>query len=256
MSASGVLKRVKRALEHWGAVLCAILLAWSAALVGFVSYFATPILIAFVAWLAVRRRFKSIAVLSLTSPLLLASALATFNYARGTARLHTVGMPDSFDNVDPTSRYQWSSSGCLVDGSEWVINEPNNATLYSLSALFGPMPGAYSGPYPSEREAQNALRSAPHVTWKELASGTLVVRRRIRLGQGLGEALASALSTRPPPAVALFHDRVLLLESQFMDGLDQPESLIALIDAQSGKLIAYFGTPPHYPRKLPRPWTD
>jgi hypothetical protein len=246
-----------RALDHWGAVLCAILLGWSAALIGFVSYFATPILVAFVAWLAVRRRFASIAVLSLTSPLLFASALATFGYVRGTALLRTVGESDpSLRNVDPTTRYQWTTSGCLVDGSEWVINEPNNATLYLLQALFGPMPGAYSGPYPSELEAQNALRSAPRASWKELVSGMLLGRRPIRLRQGLGEALASALSTRPPPVVALFQDRVLLLESEPTDGITEAEPLILLIDARSGKLIAYFGTPPLYPRKLPLPWTD
>jgi hypothetical protein len=238
-------------------------IGWISVFVGFVSLLAIPLFVGVIAWLIRRNRWRSLTALLLTSPCALAAGLAVLGYSRGTGRLQTVGFPDTeLFNVNATTRYQSTSSGCVVSGSEWVLQLPNNLTLLALHFLMGPMPGAYDGPYPQRDELRDPLRSASQFGWAELEQDSVAVAGgAFHLRPGLGSGLAAALEPEPSdgprcrPTVALWHDRVLVLQFHAaIAEVEKDEPLVVLVDAITGKVIAYEG---HVfsTRRLPRQWT-
>ncbi len=159
-------------------------------------------------------------------------------------------------DVSPRTRLQATSSGCIVFGGEWMLQRPNNLVLAVLTSVFGPMRGAYDGPYPSEGEVEMALRGAFALALSEVQSDRVVLAgREIRLRPGLGQQLADALRVaqrEQSVAAALWRDRVLVLQfSSFLEELGE-STLLALVDTQSGKIIAYRGDALHW--RLPRQW--
>ena len=48
----------------------------------------------------------------------------------------------------------------MRNGVTTLWNGPTNATLRALGALFGPMPRAYDGPYPTHDEAMSIAHGA------------------------------------------------------------------------------------------------
>jgi hypothetical protein len=84
----------------------------------------------------------------------LAFASGVLGYVTGTGRLEYMGMPSAeFYNLDPVTRAHKSTGGCVVMGTEFLTQDPNNAAIEGLSKLFGPMPGSYRGPYPTREES-------------------------------------------------------------------------------------------------------
>ncbi len=136
---------------------------------------------------------------------------------------------------------------------------PNNAVLLVMTSLFGPMPGAYGGPYPSDTEVDAALRLAVPVSLAAVQEDRVTVgNREVRLRPGLGRRLAQATTgsaaTQPAPSGSIWKDRVLALR---FSGVGDEESyslpLIALVDTETGKIIAYRGATLRL--WLPRQWT-
>jgi hypothetical protein len=80
--------------------------------------------------------------------------------------------------------------GCIATGDEWVSQWPYNAAVRILTACLRPMPGAYRGPYPTEKEAAAALRNAPTVARGYLVRDQVVVDgATIQLDEGVGRTL-------------------------------------------------------------------
>lgn len=244
----------------WLAVVAATLLAWLSAFVGGLPWLVTPAFLVLMDWLGRNRFWRPLATLLLASPFAVACGFAALSYARGVAHFWTTGLPDAtFHNVDPSTRYQSTSSGCIVNGSEWVLHLPNNATLRALHFLFGPMPGAYDGPYPSGKDIQSALASASPLDWQDLELDTVSVdQSTIPLRRGVGSNLVAALqprSNQPHPSIALWQGRVLLLRFPASHAdLAAEAALVVLVDRDTGKVIAYEGHIPSSPGNLPKPW--
>jgi hypothetical protein len=199
-------------------------------------------------------------VFAITSPFGVAVIWAAASYSAGKARLWTVGLPTvELANVSPSTRLQTVSSGCLVSGGEWAIQVPNNAMLLVMTSLFGAMPGAYDGPYPSDAEVDEALRVAVPVPLAAVQADRVIVGgREVRLRPGLGGRLVDAtmgsLATPPAPRGSILKGRVLAL--RFFGGDDEeyfPAPVLILIDTETGKVIAYRGAT--LQRRLPRQWT-
>jgi hypothetical protein len=186
---------VNKRAPSWLLVVSTAILAWLSILDGVVSLVASLIFVGIVGWLIRRRRWRQLAALLVTSPFALATTYALVSYSRGAARSWTVGLPGSrFYNVDPATRYQSLSSGCIVTGSEWVLQLPNNLTLLALHSILGPMPGAYDGPYPQPDGVRQALRSASALSWANLEHDDLTIgEATFRLRRGVGSGLAAIL---------------------------------------------------------------
>jgi tetratricopeptide (TPR) repeat protein len=108
---------------------------------------------------------KASMVLLLCSPLVVVPigsfAWGTWGYLSGGGSLRGFGRPDAeYSNLDPTCRCPRVSSGCVINGSEFLTHNPNNLAIEILTKIFGPMRGAYAGPYPSREEALRTLESA------------------------------------------------------------------------------------------------
>lgn len=247
----------------WVWVALTAVLGWGSTLLGILSLLAVPAFILTLAWLFRRRRWRPAIVLLVTSPFLVATCLAAAAYTRGMARLWTVGLPSrEFYNVDPDTRYQSISSGCIVTGGEWVFQGPNNLTLLALHRLLGPMPGAYDGPYPDEHDVTHALISAAPLSWSSLRGDSVAVAgRTFRLRPGVGARLADTYESRSDkvccrPLATVWQNRVLLLQLKSpLDDLGGTAPLLVLIDAATGKVIAYQGHIAVSSHALPEQWT-
>ncbi len=236
-------------------------LAWAAAFFGPAAILALVALPALVALLVARRNWVHVATLAGLSPLAAATVLAVVSYCRGSARLLTSGLPSlESHNLDPQTRLQRVSSGCLVDGSELVQQVPNNAVVRVLSGLFGPMPGAYDGPFPSLEESEAALSAARSIAWQSIRSDLISVGNdRVRVRAGLGAALSALMRREAPedigdPRAVLWRHRVLLIELRTSE-LGARATRRILVDARSGKVIAYYGFGGLAGREFPRQWT-
>ena len=87
---------------------------------------------------------------------------ATADYLRGQAVIIEPGPAASISfNLDPELRCYRVTAGGVRMGHEWVKAWPNNGAVRLMSALFGPMPGAYQGPYPTQVQAERLFASAP-----------------------------------------------------------------------------------------------
>jgi hypothetical protein len=99
-----------------------------------------------------------------------------WDYCHGQAVLRTEGYPSREPpSLDRKTRCYWRSSGCVVRGHEWAIHEPYNHAVQAMTTLCGYMPGAYTGPYPSEAAAMAALQAATPVFWDDLLEGRVVL---------------------------------------------------------------------------------
>lgn len=124
--------------------------------------------------LSVRRNPRHIVPTIALSPFVLVPVVffgwGVLSYAAGRASLMTYGMPGpEFDNLDRESRCYWSTSGCVVDGSEPFRHAPNNAAVRMMIAMFGPMSGMYRGAYPTKVEVVALLaRDARRYSTQEI----------------------------------------------------------------------------------------
>jgi hypothetical protein len=126
---------------------------------------ALPIVL-FSAWAtaaAARRRRALLGAVLLASPVVVLPireiARAAQSYLDGTARLIRVGLPAAIPpfRLDPDSRIPLYFSGCVTTDLWDARVQFNNETIRWASDTFGPMPGLYTGPIPSDEAMAAAI---------------------------------------------------------------------------------------------------
>jgi hypothetical protein len=191
-------------------------------------------------FLAFRSARASAAVL-LLSPLVVVPlwslGLGVWGYWTGTGYIRSYGLPGRhYHNLDPQLRCYKASKGCVIDGSEFLTQTPNNLALQSLITVFGPMRGHYAGPYPTPVQALGALeKSRPTFLPGELKE------RSAGLGLPAGEALdqlsreiGHTLEKDLPIAAAEFEGETIVLGR---------EKCLFLVERRTSRCYAryYFG---------------
>lgn len=141
------------------------------------------------------RRSKGWALaFGVANPLVLTVLLAVIGYFSGTAALNFYGLPGpQSHNLDRETRLPRRGGGCIVDGSEWIGTDWNNFILRKCVAIFGPMQGSPSGPYPAEEILVGNWPEAEWVNVADFKKGEVRVSgesRTIPQGERLLEAYA------------------------------------------------------------------
>ena len=88
--------------------------------------------------------------------------MGIFGYMSGTGKMIGIGLMTG-RTIDRHTGVVWTSLGCEPWGYEPMIFIPNNLAIHTMTALLGPMRGAYDGPYPTLGEAEEALTNAKPV---------------------------------------------------------------------------------------------
>lgn len=223
----------------------------------------------------VRRRWISAALIVACTPLTVTMLGGVAEYKAGTARLRTMGLPGlEFWSVDRGYRCEWMTGGCLSDGSEELRDGPYNTAVMLMIQLFGPMPGSYTGPYPTREEARAAVEEGTEVLVADLMNDTIRISPEVvRLDDGLGEQLVGGTSwgyaakyrddvstTRDrygPIRAALVDAQCLVLRIPTMCysfDTKEPASITVLIDCDVGRPFAYYEFGETGIRSRPR-WT-
>lgn len=199
---------------------------WGSVLLGPLFLILVPLALVASAILIIRRKWRWLVASLLFSPMALAASVGAFGYFTGTAKLWGMGLMRYPTNVQPATRMQWSSGGCMVTGNEWMTQLPHNLTVMSLFHCFGTMHGAYDGPYPTETDALAALAGGAPLDLKELRAGRVTVAGvTATLAANLGEKLLDGFPEGPAiepdnpqilaeygtPQVAVFGGRCLVL---------------------------------------------
>lgn len=241
--------------------LAGLALVWAGA--SFRIPFHAPAFVALCLVLLVARRWKAAAILLLLSPPMLMVLMAGSGYTQGRASLRYVGLPGTgFHNLDPDLRVGRETMGDLVTGDEWLYILPSNATVRLLVATLGPMPGAYTGPYPGRDTVFSELeRARPIPAGRFLEDVVVLDGREIRLDTGVGRGLVAnglgwdtgipaEVDTVDPIQATLFEERCLILRipelwrlpDELLDtlGLEERPARIALVDIERGRPFAYF----------------
>ena len=107
------------------------------ALVGPLWLIAAPIAIVGAIALLLKRRWRLGLIVASTSPFTIFTVIGVLSYALGGASLEGMGLMRE-PNVDPDTRLQYTTGGCMVDGNEWMWQLPNNLAVISMVNLFGP----------------------------------------------------------------------------------------------------------------------
>jgi hypothetical protein len=245
-------------IRHGANTLLILLGLWAAVFLGPLYIF---IVGAMAAGLLVRaiHRWRSALVLGavalIFSPLSLQAGRATIDYFRGTATLHGRGLMRGTSRVDPGTRLQYSSGGCMVYGNEWLTDSPYNAALYLWVSTLGPMKGCYAGPYPDEATARAALAGAKVFDLRQLPTDSIMVDGvTVKLRAGLGNEILKGF--REGPATDAADSKLLKaygeahamlykgscvtigVPAEIMPAGD-PNAVI-LIDCATGKLFSYY----------------
>ncbi len=208
-------------------------------------------LTAFVAFRAARERRWAVlaATLALLPPTIF-GALAAVDYARGEARLLVERGPHmTLHNIDPTTR---SPSESRPD-STWVRRFPHNATLRGLTALLGPMPGAYAGPYPTPAEARGAL--ADGVSW----SGATPPAGAPKLPQAIEQMLHAMARDGVEIEAASWREQVGIIRvartaAHVGPGPGAKTTAMILFDQETDRVLAYRDAVAILGAGLPAPW--
>ncbi len=182
-----------------------------------------------------------------------------------------MGLPGpSFYNVDPQTRLSRTTGGCLVSGSEFLFQAPNNCTLAVLTKVFGPMRGSYDGPYPTEEQANAALGGATALNMEQFKQGRIAFdATSIEIGQELATKLlwqagltlfgnddVALEEGKNPPAIdaAVINTVVILRLRRPFDS--EHAALIVLIDSKTTKPFAFYYRGQHFPRRPATSWSD
>ena len=106
-----------------------------------------------------------------------------------------MGLPGAgFFDLHPEIRCYRQTGGCVVNGSEWVLDVPRNLGLEFMIAVAGLPPRTYHGPYPTKEEALRLTETAAESPPSELPLGNIQVEGRgLELGAKFGENLVRDL---------------------------------------------------------------
>lgn len=255
--------------RRWIDVAAWIVITWVLAALGPFSVF-VPVAVCWVLYrLLAARRFLGAGLFTLMMPLGLSAVMAVADYGRGNVRLRDSGLPEmKFYNLDPEWRCGRTTSGCIVDGSEWITQLPYNTTAKWLIACFGYMPGTYLGPYPTEKESQAALANAPAISADELEHDRIVIDgEAIQLDDGVGTQLLKKLrysgewwtpesiKDHPIRAVVWKEECVLVRIPWHVHSDDEvPAAAIALFSRATGRPFAFYGEGQYSHYRLPVNW--
>lgn len=251
-----------RLLDGGFRVLGAFLLVWPLALFGPLSILSLLLEILFVV-MFVLQRCRVVALVSLLlSPLPFTVLLGIVNYARGEACLQFVGHPGlRAYSIDPAWRCGHTGGNCFYLGNEWLFETPYNFAVKSMITLFGPMAGAYTGPYPSKEEAIEASARGEAVPFGDFLADIVPLRSgAVRLDAGVGREIAEYLWMRDafdfPSQVraAVWKEGCLVLRIPGQCGHSDGEcAALVLLDRNSGRPFAIYseGDVRHHYRPVP-----
>jgi hypothetical protein len=212
--------------------------------------------------LIVRRKWLSVAAFLLLMPPAVLFAMNAIEYARGSPAFvngnDVIWHPQR--NIDPVTRIRSHYTSCGTrSGNSWLRSFANDLAETVMYRLIGPPPGAYTGPYPTQHEAEMAIVSGTKfqisVDWDRhihLPTGTVILPRDWchlpveELLDGLGPSAGSDMQ----PSAVLWKGRCLIVKIPWMDNGDTGAKL-CLIDAQKLEMFAMYLQPLYrFPQKL------
>ena len=140
---------------------------------------------------AVQRRWWSMVMIVVTSPLTLHFGIGVHDYSQGAGSLRYMGYPGvESNNISAVFRCERRTRGCVVRGGELLRIVPYNAALRLMISMLGPMRGSYVGPYPTKSEALNALETGQEIPVREVVSESVTLgRTTVALKAGLANEL-------------------------------------------------------------------
>ena len=120
-----------------------------------------------------------------------------------------------------------------MDGSEWLRETPNNLAIQILTIIFGPMRGAYTGPYPSREEAIQAVNTS---RLQFLPGEFSRVAAGLRLPSGepievIERQFKWALDSDLPISAMIYQDETIILGR---------EKCVFLVERRTGKIYARY----------------
>ncbi len=211
--------------------------------------------------LAKRRWFVVAGLVVVASPLSVSFAKGIVTWYQGDGYMMGTGYRTSAAaSIDSFTRLPQTTSGCLVNGNEWVVQTPYNFALRLMTAIGGISKRAYEGPVPTELEARAALVNAVPLGWDELSQGRVQLHgRNIQLATAIGAALIYSCydidplrdqvsdSFTPTIRATIWKDQVMVIGMRGHDldlgigeyGFDKTAQVI-VIDTKAGKPFAYF----------------
>jgi hypothetical protein len=250
------MKSLRKVLAHLGLTFLLLVVLLIASAFGAIYYVVVPALVV----LTLCKRYYFEAFVCVLGPSVMASAFAVANYVSGSGKLGYMGLPHmDFFNIDPVYRCGRVTGGCLVNGNEWITEEPYNLTLQSLISLFGPQRGSYTGPYPTEDDAAAALTVAAPIDLASIEVDQCDVNGvRVHLDVGVGKKMLRywlgvitvadvkrdpfyADSIGGPITGAIWKNRVLILRGP------PSKPTIAAIDLTAGRPFAYYQGQERFP---------
>jgi len=249
----------------WLAVLL-ILSLWAMTVFGGLLF---PVPIIAFALLLAQKRWRLLALCAALSPMGLGFGMGVIGYCTGTAKVQGMGLPGmGYYNVDPELRCERSTGGCLVNGGEVLTQTPNNRVVVGLTRLFGPQPGAYTGPYPDETETKAALATGVPISVELLAQDQVdVAQPPVQLDAGVGSGLLrptmftfvggkldafsrELMKDTGSPTATLYQGQCLILRIP----MNPPSAMIVLLDVKTGRPFAYYGEGEYFQRFPPVTW--
>jgi hypothetical protein len=199
---------------------------------------------------------------------------AVYEYSQGKASLIIPSkyyrVTEGF-NIDPQLRCKRSPYFCSVD-FRVIFQHPNNAAVPMMTSLFGYMPGAYSGPYPSKAEAMEAIatRGKPVECADLIADRVVLGTETYQLAAGEGrrffrhwnleffqtEAGRAFLDARPPFRAVVWKEGCLVLglpiQAVDPNHQDAEVMLYMAISIDAGKAFAIYCDGDTNQYRLPR----
>ena len=236
-------------------------------------------------WLLLPRWYVIIGLIWLLSPITLSAGAGAWSYFAGHPTMQYMGLfgPEFHGSIDPDLRCARRTGGCLVGGHEWLTNGTHNAVTRFLIHTLGPAEGSYTGPYPTEEEALDALSDAAFVSHERIAADDVPIGDRIvKLDGGVGRklladawqfyepeawqySLGEHLSDDPDPLkspgcwATVWKDRCLILRIDcrapafVLDShVEDWGAVIAVIDTETGRPFAYYTQENYRGRFYPR----
>jgi hypothetical protein len=155
-------------------------------------------------------------------------------------------------NIEPVTRRPMSGSLFSAVPLYFLSGAPYNAILMGLSRSFGPMPGAYRGPYPSSAAASEWLAQHGN-TWTQKKLDQAEIRLAGMQRELKGSALIEIINNLPQEysdywqvggdeiTLALYSPECLLAKYSNM----KQHTIVVLIDLSRQRIFA------RYPGKLP-----
>jgi len=213
-------------------------------------------MIGFVQLVSHKRVIPALAIVALT-PTTLAFAMGVGSYFSGHATLVRSGYPATeFHNVDRISGAERTTSGCCVSGNEWIFQLPYNTAIITMSAMLGPVKGGYDGPYPTEKEAKEAIKNGQSIPLDSLKSDQINVDGKVvRLDSGVGEEMLERMryemmeefrsfdfpaEPSPPITATVYERRCLILRIPIYHDEAPDSAAIALFDINRGRPFAFY----------------